>query len=113
MAATTGVNAGNRSLDQIDIQAGLHQLDAKPCKKFEFPDPLKHQCQRATSQAPASSRPRTSNKSDQADTGVTALSPALRNDVATVVANLPPDLRKASRRSYFWSIYAYSARLRN
>ena len=112
LALSAGANAGSRSLDQLDIAAGIDHVHAKPCKKFELPDPLKHQCQHATSQAPMSSRPRTHNKSDFSDVAAITIRPLLRKGLSVDVIALTTDVRRASRRSSFWQVFAYSARLR-
>lgn len=113
LTAAAGASAGTRAFDHIESAAGQHYLEKLPCKKFEIPNPLEHQCHRAASQAPVSSRPRSSDKSDLSDTLTATPRPTLREHGTTFVATLSAMPFRASRRSSFWQVFAYSARLRN
>ena len=111
--AAAGAHAGKSSLDQIDAQAGIQHVSSTPCKKFELPDPIEHKCHRAASQAPVSSRPRHNDKSETTD-----LTPATTTQALVETGIVEPvhsqfDARQATRRSAFWQVFAYSARLRN
>ena len=111
--ATVGAQAGKHALDRIDAQTGVHHANSTPCKKFELPDPIEHKCHRAASQAPVSSRPRPNDKSETTDLGPATVSPARAESGILEPVHPEFDVRQASRRSSFWQVFAYSARLRN
>ena len=95
-----------------DPAEGKH-LDVKSCSKVERPAPTRHQCHRATSQAPVSSRPRPQdNGPDVARLAGYASWHALwtENGSPETAAHFAPD--RATRRSAFWQVFAYAVRLR-
>ena len=87
-------------------------LDAKTCTKIELPAPAKHQCHRAATQAPVSSRPRPQDNQDSASLAGTAVWLTLGTIDASPDVAERFELRGANRRSAFWQVFAYAVRLR-